>query len=93
MNKDKLNIISETLQEIDENSVVDGISNHFLKLRNINDEIVIDANEEGLIFLAQQLVALALDGKDGSHIHLDESSMMDECDKALVIVKKTNAWS
>ena len=47
-------------------------------------EIVISANKEGLLSLAQQLMALA-DGEPGDHIHYDESNSLEEGSSDLII--------
>lgn len=51
-----------------------------------NGEIVISANREGLLSLAEHLTALA-DGVPGDHIHYDEHNSLEEGSAELVIEK------
>ncbi len=49
-----------------------------------NREIVISANREGLLSLAEQLTALA-EGIPGDHIHYDENNSLEEGSVELII--------
>ena len=49
-----------------------------------HDEIVISANREGLLSLAEQLKALA-EENPGSHIHYDECNSLEEGSRSLII--------
>lgn len=51
------------------------------------DTVVISANKEGLISLAQQLTALAYES-DGSHIHYDAYNSLEEGSVEMIIEKK-----
>lgn len=52
----------------------------------LQDEVVINANLEGLLSLAGQLAALA-DGVPGDHIHYDEYNSLEDGSAQLVICK------
>ena len=49
-----------------------------------NGEIVISANREGMLSLANHLTALA-DGVPGDHIHYDEYNSLEEGSTELII--------
>jgi len=49
------------------------------------DEIVVSANKEGLLVLAEELIKLCEKEQTGSHYHLDEAGMANICEKSLVI--------
>ncbi len=49
-----------------------------------NGEIVISANREGLLSLAEQLMALA-NGVQGDHIHYDEQNSLEEGSAEMII--------
>ena len=54
---------------------------------NIDDgTIIIRANREGLLSLANQLITLA-EEKPGSHIHYDENNSLEEGSAELIIEK------
>jgi hypothetical protein len=50
----------------------------------LQDEVLINANREGLLSLAGQLAALA-DGVPGDHIHYDEDNSLEEGSAELII--------
>lgn len=51
-----------------------------------NGEIIISANKEGLLSLANHLAALA-EEPAGSHIHLDEYNSLEDGSYGLIIEK------
>ena len=55
-----------------------------IKVRGEGKEVVISANREGLLSLANQLKALA-DESVGSHIHYDEYNSLEEGSSELLI--------
>ena len=55
-----------------------------IKVRGEEKEVVISANREGLLSLANQLKALA-DESVGSHIHYDEYNSLEEGSSELLI--------
>ena len=57
-----------------------------IKVSGENGEIVIGANREGLLSLAQQLTDLA-DAAPGTHIHYDEYNSLEEGSAELIIEK------
>lgn len=57
-----------------------------IRVTMIDDEVVIDANREGLLSLSDQLKCLA-DEPTGSHIHYDEFNALEDGSKQLIITK------
>ena len=55
-----------------------------IKVKYENEAVVIAANREGLLSLANHLTALANE-VPGSHIHLDEWNSLEDGSKELVI--------
>ncbi|MBR5061064.1 MAG: hypothetical protein IKX24_02880 [Prevotella sp.] len=55
-----------------------------IKVRGEEKEVVISANKEGLISLANQLNALANESI-GSHIHYDEYNSLEDGSSELII--------
>ena len=51
-----------------------------------DNEIVIEANKEGMISLAYHLTALA-EAEPGTHIHYDQYNSLEEGSKDLIIVR------
>ena len=51
---------------------------------NTDGEVVISANREGLLSLADQLTALA-EGVPGDHIHYDDDNSLEEGSAELII--------
>ena len=51
---------------------------------NTDGEVVISANREGLLSLAEQLTALA-EGVPGDHIHYDDDNSLEEGSAELII--------
>ena len=49
-----------------------------------NNAVVISANQEGLLSLANQLAALA-EAAPGSHIHLDEYNSLEDGSSEMII--------
>lgn len=54
-----------------------------------NNAVIITANKEGLLSLANHLTALSQDNAPGAHIHLDEHNSLEEKSCELII-EKTN---
>ena len=57
-----------------------------IEVKIINNEVVISANNDGLLSLSRQLSALA-DELPGTHIHYDEFNSLEDGSAQLVIVK------
>ena len=55
-----------------------------IKTTAANGEVVISANREGLLSLANQLTALA-EGVPGEHIHYDEHNALEEGSVEMII--------
>lgn len=77
--------LSDTLAELDESFIKDGVSAHFLQIIKNEHEVVIRGNYEGLIYLAKNILQIAEKKTEGSHIHLDSSGILDRCDVDTVI--------
>ena len=60
-----------------------------VKVKKENDEILIMANKEGLISLANHLLVLAQEGVEvGTHIHLDAYNSLEEDSIDLIIERR-----
>ena len=57
-----------------------------ISTRTEDDAIVISANKEGLLSLADIFKTMA-EEEDGEHIHLDEYNSLEEGSKELIIEK------
>lgn len=59
-----------------------------IKVEKNNNEVLISANKEGLISLANHLLTLSQDEiTEGAHIHLDEYNSLEENSLDIVIEK------
>ena len=65
---------------------IDWLDGFEIKAKVENGEIMVTANREGLLSLAQHLTALA-DGMPGDHIHYDEHNSLEEGSAELIIEK------
>ena len=65
---------------------IDWVDGFEIRVSIDNNEVVISANKEGLLSLAQQLTALAGEAA-GSHIHYDEYNSLEERSAELTIEK------
>lgn len=64
-------------------------NNFAIEVKLNNNEILISANNEGLISLANHLLSLAQNEVPvGTHIHFDENNSLEEGSMDLVIEKK-----
>ena len=65
---------------------IEWVDGYEIRADIVNDKIVISANREGLLSLAEQLTALA-EGVPGDHIHYDEYSSLEEGSTEMIIEK------
>lgn len=66
-------------------------NNSVIDVKNTDDEVIISANNEGLLSLARLLLTLAQNEVPmGTHIHLDEYNLLEEGSIELIIEKTTN---
>ena len=65
---------------------VNWVRGYIIKVEADCKEITIQANKEGLISLAQQLLELAK-SCPGSHIHYDEYNSLEEGSSEMIIAK------
>ena len=63
---------------------IDWVEGSEIRVNNTDHEVVISANREGLLSLANQLTALA-EGVPGDHIHYDEHNSLEEGSAELII--------
>ena len=63
---------------------IDWVEGSEIYVDNTDDEVVISANREGLLSLAEQLTALA-EGVPGDHIHYDDDNSLEEGSAELII--------
>ena len=57
-----------------------------ISVKNVNGAVVLSANREGLVSLANILLTLSQE-KTGDHIHLDESNSLEDGSCELIIEK------
>ena len=62
------------------------IDGYMISVRNAGDTVTISANKEGLLSLADQLIALANE-ETGAHIHYDEYNSLEDGSNELIIEK------
>ena len=62
------------------------IDGYPISLKNGGDIVTISANKEGLLSLADQLIALANE-EIGAHIHYDEYNSLEDGSNELIIEK------
>ena len=63
-------------------------NNFQIMVKNESNEVIIVANKEGLISLAQQLLTLAqTEVPSGCHIHYDENNSLEDGSVGLIIQK------
>lgn len=84
--------IIKQLKKLDQASINEGISTHFIEVLSNSDETVISANKEGLTWLALQCLKLAENGSEAAHVHIDESSIADKAEVAVVLARKSAEW-
>ena len=63
---------------------IDWVEGSEIYVDNPDGEVVISANREGLLSLAEQLTALA-EGVPGDHIHYDDDNSLEEGSAELII--------
>jgi hypothetical protein len=56
----------------------------YVEVRRTEHEVILGADRQGLLWLAAHCLHLALQGRHGSHLHLDETST-EVCEQPLVI--------
>ena len=62
--------------------------NSAIEVKNTGDEVIISANNEGLLSLARLLLTLAQNEVPvGTHTHLDERNLLEEGSIELIIEK------
>ena len=62
------------------------IDGYTISVKNGVDTVTISANKEGLLSLADQLIALANE-ESGAHIHYDEYNSLEDGSNELIIEK------
>ena len=84
-----MNEIIKKLEELDSFSIKNGVSKHYLEITKKEDETILFANKEGLVWLACEILKLAEKESEGSHIHIDENGLADRAETNLVISYKS----
>ena len=59
--------------------------NCLIEIKDKEDEIILSANKEGMLYLVGKLIELCEQNKEWSHYHLDEAGMASKCNKPLII--------
>lgn len=73
----------------DEGLRLNWIGDFRIKVTCEDDTVVISANRDGLLSLANHLINLAQDTvPTGTHLHLDEQNSLEELSKELIIEKE-----
>ena len=63
-------------------------SNHVIKCTIENNSIIISANKQGLLSLANHLITLAQDAiPAGNHLHFDEYNSLENGSKEVIVCK------
>lgn len=85
--------LADLATALDEQSIQLDQSSHFIEIRKGGDgEVVVRANREGLIHLARNCLSLATQPSVGSHLHFDETGLVDHCDMPLILVLVEAEW-
>jgi hypothetical protein len=66
-----------------------GAAASFIEVRDNGSETIVGGNYVGLLYLARDLLVLAEQGGDGSHVHIDQFSSADVADRPLVLRRVT----
>ena len=84
----------ELLKKLDSQAILDGISTQYLEIELISEhnEIRINGNAEGLIYLSRVFLEVAFKNEVGSHFHIDETGVPDKCDAPIVVCLKEASW-
>ncbi|MBO4814516.1 MAG: hypothetical protein J5523_06115 [Muribaculaceae bacterium] len=61
------------------------IDNYEISVKIQNESVILSANKEGLLSLANHLTALANDESPRGHFHLDEYNSLEEHSAELII--------
>ena len=60
-------------------------NNSYISIKNSGDEIVLKANQEGIVLLIEELIDLCESNIVGKHYHLDEAGIINKCDIPIII--------
>lgn len=91
---EELKHVISSIADINQTYKSTGQNHTFIQFTGKESEnpAVITANKEGLVYLAERLLELAISGAEGKHFHFDEYGALDDCDKPLVIRYKSAEW-
>lgn len=85
--------IVEELERIDDSFVADGVASHFIRVReDSGPQLIIEANQAGLVHLASEILKVAASADPGSHFVLDETGMADTVAREIVFSFKQAHW-
>ena len=78
--------IKAVLREISTKlATLEDLEGSFIEVRYNGSETILGGNRAGLLQIALQALALAENGKPGSHFHIDQNSLADVAECPLVI--------
>lgn len=66
---------------------INWISGFTIAVEQQGNAVVVNANKEGLLSLANILIALSRETASGAHIHLDQYNSLEDGSTELIIVK------
>jgi len=90
--KDSLHKIVEKLNELDDLLTEKDIVHHFIEVIETNNEIQLNSNAEGCIYLASVLLNLAEKSIENKHFQLDWDGLADVCEKDITFTYKSAEW-
>ena len=92
--KELINNLLQSLTELSDSYVESGKSTHYIEVLEdkLYGDIIINGNVAGLIYLARTLIYLASEETIGGHMHLDKTTMLDKCERELIIGYKKAEW-
>lgn len=64
----------------------------FLKTAIADGSALVSGNKAGLVGLARQILQLACEGQEGSHLHFDEVTL-DQCEMPFIVRLEAAPWS
>jgi len=59
--------------------------NCFIEVKDSEEDVILAANKDGMLYLIKVLINLCENNKSYSHYHLDEAGMANKCDKPLIV--------
>lgn len=90
----KLKSVCDELELIDDQLTSGDTARHYVEVTDDADDgsIRLGANSEGFVHLAMMMLDLAVSKSPGNHVHYDETTLLDKCDRGLTIVYRPAEW-